>query len=140
MILVVLIVFIVFAVAAVVFLLNWRKKRKPTTNNEVMSGTYYLVNRVCINEIEFTAKSQIPDAFLKSITEEMDTIVQNETPFAATSLGTLTLNFANGKVMEIKTIYNMGKSEYDPIIYIEDKQYYISEKFKNIIQKLSKLN
>ncbi len=158
--LVALIVFIVLAVATAVLLLTWRKKKKaaterqtvemlpvkelpekePAAKNEIVSGTYYLIHQVFINEIQYTAKSEIPSEHLKSIAKELEIIKSNETPYAATSMGNLTLQFSDGKSVEIETIYNMGRNRYDPIIYLEGKQYYISETFRNTIQQLSQLD
>ncbi|GAB5400933.1 MAG: hypothetical protein Aureis2KO_25180 [Aureisphaera sp.] len=158
--LIALIAFIALAVITGVFLLTWRKKKKPIAENpeikvteaiqfskeetkaknDIVSGTYYLVRKVFINEIQYTPKSDIPKSHVEIISAEMESIVQNETPFAATSMGNLTLQYSNGKTIEIETIYNMGKSQYDPIIYLEGNQYHISEAFRNTIQELSQMN
>ena len=155
-----LIVFLALAVVTAIFLLSWRKKKKPSTRkpvikkpivkqplinetvekNKIIGGTYYLVNRVYINEIEFTPRLDIPEEYLDAVDTELEKMKYNETPFVATSLGNLMLRFANGKSMEICTIYNMEKREYDPFVYMDGKQYRVSEEFKKIIQELSKLN
>ncbi len=155
-----LIVFLVLAVVTAIFLLFWRIKKKsstktpaikkpiveqpvvkkPVEKNKIVGGTYYLVNRVYINEIEFTPRLDIPEEYLDAVDIELEKMKYSETPFATTSLGNLMLRFANGKSMEIRTIYNMEKREYDPFVYMDGKQYRVSEEFKKIIQELSKLN
>ncbi|MDC8005363.1 hypothetical protein POV27_14970 [Aureisphaera galaxeae] len=163
--LIALIVFIALAVITGVFLLTWRKKKKtivekpntvtpqvkepsvkelpqeelPTTN-EIVSGTYRLVDQVFINRIQYTAKAKIPQSHLKTIAKELEVIKQNEILISAIVKGNLTLNYTDGKSIEVGTVYNMEENQYDPIIYLEGKQYSISEEFRKSIQQLSEIH
>ena len=130
------------AIILVIFLLIFLKNRRmkhSVINFEAINGTFRLVKSVNDGEIVFTENTEIPKSLIDKIYMELRTISTNNTPFAATSLGTIKLNSSSNKELQIGTVYNISKSEYEPLVYMNDDQYYISNEFLKVMDELVRL-
>jgi hypothetical protein len=135
-----LIIGILTLVTFLIFFLMNRKSQHSVFNFEAVKGIFYLVKYVDDGKIVFTENTEIGSALLNKINLELKTITVNPIPFAATSLGTIVLSSKIGDELLIGTIYNMSKKLYEPLIYINNNQYYISNEFVKTINELAQLD